>query len=79
MKPLRFTQKSRKHRIGRASVYYVLINSLPTVEVSAITGDELIQWVGEDERGRELHIIVIEKPDCFLVIHVQPTSYKRRS
>lgn len=77
MKPIRFTRGSRKHRIGKASTYHVLVTAEPTVEIAPDTGDELIHWIGPDERDRELHIIAIEKPNCFLVIHVQPTSYER--
>jgi hypothetical protein len=30
-----------------------------------------------DERGLELEILAVEKPDCLLVIHVMPTQYRR--
>jgi hypothetical protein len=33
--------------------------------------------VADDERGRELEIVAIEKPDCYLVIHVMPTHYRK--
>jgi hypothetical protein len=36
-----------------------------------------LSWVAEDERGRELEIVAIEKPDCYLVIHVMPTHYRK--
>jgi len=35
-------------------------------------------WVGFDERGRELEVIAVECPDYLLVIHVMPTSLRRR-
>jgi hypothetical protein len=41
------------------------------------TGDLTLSWVGRDERGRELEIVALEKPDCFLVIHVMPTHYRK--
>ncbi|MCL4414630.1 MAG: hypothetical protein ACYCUF_08980 [Acidimicrobiales bacterium] len=34
-------------------------------------------WTGEDERGRGLEIVAIERPDCWLVIHVMPTRYRK--
>jgi len=36
-------------------------------------------WVGEDERGRELEIVAIEKADYILVIHVMPTHDRRNA
>ena len=36
-----------------------------------------LSWVAVDERGRELEIVAIEKPDCYLVIHVMPTHYRK--
>jgi hypothetical protein len=34
-------------------------------------------WIGDDERGRELEVVAIERPDCWLVIHVMPTRYQK--
>lgn len=42
------------------------------------TGDTTLSWLGEDERGRELEVVPVERPDCFLVIHVMPNHYRRR-
>lgn len=39
----------------------------------------VLSWIGMDERGRELEIVAIERPDCYLVIHFMPTHYRRRS
>jgi len=41
------------------------------------TGDTALSWIGLDERGRELEIVAVERPDCFLVIHVMPTHYRK--
>lgn len=41
------------------------------------TGDTTLSWIGADERGRELEIIALDRPDCFLVIHVMPTHYRK--
>jgi hypothetical protein len=35
-------------------------------------------WVGRDERGRELEIVAVERPDCWLVLHVMPTHYREK-
>lgn len=34
-------------------------------------------WIGVDDRDRELEIVAIDRPDCWLVIHVMPTRYRR--
>jgi hypothetical protein len=41
------------------------------------TGAEILTWIGGDERGRELEIVALDRPDCLLVIHVMPTQYRR--
>ncbi|MHB1930206.1 MAG: hypothetical protein ACYCUG_12440 [Acidimicrobiales bacterium] len=51
--------------------------SPPTIETDEVTEAVIVRWVGDDERGRELEIIAIERPDCRLVIHVMPTHYRR--
>jgi hypothetical protein len=43
-----------------------------TITTDPDTGATVLSWVAEDERGRELEIVAIEKPDCYLVIHVMP-------
>ncbi|HUZ08678.1 MAG TPA: hypothetical protein VMU76_00710 [Acidimicrobiales bacterium] len=78
-KPIRFTRGSRKHRIGRASAWHVIDTVTPDVDVDHVTGAVITRWVGDDERGRELEIIAIERPACQLVIHVMPTQYRRNS
>jgi hypothetical protein len=78
MKPLEFTRGSRKHRIGRASARYVIATAEPVESTDVATGTLRRTWVGTDERGRELEVVAIERPDCWLVIHVMPT-YQRRN
>ncbi len=39
--------------------------------------DEQLVWIGNDDRGVELEIVAVEKPDCLLVIHVMPTHYRK--
>lgn len=37
----------------------------------------MLTWIGEDERGRELEVVAIDRPDCLLVIHVMPTALRK--
>jgi len=76
-KPFRFTRVSRKHRIGRAHARYVIETYEPSATETPESGDMELLWVGEDERGRELEIVAIDKADYILVIHVMPTHYRR--
>jgi hypothetical protein len=39
---------------------------------------EQFLWKGADDRGLELEVIGVMKPDCLLVIHVMPTQFRRR-
>jgi hypothetical protein len=77
VKPIRFTRSSRKHRIGRTSAYHVITVTPANITTDPATGDLTLSWVGPDERGRELEIVALEKPACFLVIHVMPTHYRK--
>jgi hypothetical protein len=77
VKQIRFTRGSRKHRIGRKSAYFVIAMTAATIFNDSDTGETTLSWVADDERGRELEIVAIEKPDCFLVIHVMPTHYRK--
>lgn len=74
---MRFTRGSRKHRIGRGSARHVIDSFPPSVEVDDVTDAVLLRWVASDERGRELEVIAIDRPDCWLVIHVMPMHYRR--
>ena len=79
VKPIRFTKAARKHKIGRAKVYEVIADGAAE-EVVATSGVPGLAFTGivKGNRGGlfELTVIVIEVPDCFLVIHVQP-NYRR--
>lgn len=77
MKPIRFTRGSRKHRIGRKSACHVIAMTAANITTDPETGDTALSWIGLDERGRELEIVAVERPDCFLVIHVMPTHYRK--
>ena len=47
------------------------------VDTDPVTGDTTLTWIGSDERGRELEIVALDRPDCYLVIHVMPTQLRR--
>lgn len=72
MKKIRFTRSARRHRIGKAHALHVMNTAEPINDPNGIT------WVGEDDRGVELEIVLVETPDIFLVIHVMPTALRRR-
>jgi hypothetical protein len=77
-KPFRFTRGRRKHRIGRAHARFVIETYEPTIGRISESGDVELLWIGQDERGRELEIVAIEKPDYVLVVHVMPSHYRRK-
>jgi hypothetical protein len=41
--------------------------------------DEQYVWIGADDRGLELEVVAVTKPDCLLVIHAMPTRLRRNS
>lgn len=57
---------------------YLIENSSP--ESIQETSDEFQQlvWVGLDDRGVELEIVALVLPEYILVIHVMPTSFRKR-
>lgn len=71
MQAVRFTQSTRKHRIGRAHVLHVMDTCEPTDTVSR-QGEPALRWEGADDRGVTLEIIAVVMPDYLLVIHVMP-------
>jgi hypothetical protein len=75
-KPYRFTRGSRRHRIGRASARHVIEHVEPVSSPSDLTNETVYTWIGRDERGRELEIVGIERPDCVLIVHVMPSHYR---
>lgn len=76
--PTRFTRTARKHRIGKAHALHVMRTTMPALLPATEAGrsDQLV-YVGTDDRGAELEIVALIKPDCILVIHVMPTHYRR--
>ncbi len=77
MQPVRFTRSARKHRIGKRHALYVMEHGEPEVVPRGRYPDDQLIWVGRDDRGLELEIVAVEKPDALLVIHVMPTGLRR--
>ena len=75
---VRFTQSSRKHRIGRARALYVLEHYLPIPVLDGKRSDQSFRWIGKDDRGIEIEIIAVATPQYLLVIHVMPYRYRRK-
>jgi hypothetical protein len=75
---VRFTQSTRKHRIGRAHALHVMNACEPIVTPATEEHRERRTWIGADDRGVELEIVALVEPDYLLVIHVMPTQYRRR-
>ena len=79
---IRFTQAARRHRIGRASARHVMASATPT-KTTTDQGNDAWQFIGPDERGRELEVIAVDvdPPEdgesYLLVIHAMPTSLRR--
>jgi hypothetical protein len=48
----------------------VIRNNDPTIENGEYS------WRGLDDRGVELDVFAVTKPDCLLVIHVFPTALR---
>jgi len=75
---LRFTRRSRRHKIGGKHVRYVLATATPEiVPEGGDDGDDAIRWIGPDDRGVELEVIGIVLPEEYLIIHVMPTVLRK--
>lgn len=70
VKPIRFTRSARRHRIGKAHALAVMNTAEPVLD------EQGIGWIGADDRGIELEVYLVERPDVFLVIHVMPTALR---
>ncbi len=73
---VRWSQSSRRHRIGRAHARYVMTTVQPAESITT-TGSPALLWIGTDDRGVELEIVAAVLPDLYLVIHVMPTVLRR--
>jgi hypothetical protein len=78
MKQVRFTTASRKHRVGRDHVRHVMETVAPAAVITS-GGNSGWLYIGMDDRGVELEVIVVElEGDVLLVIHAMPRAYRRR-
>lgn len=50
----------------------------PTIVTDPQTNQPTLTWIADDTRQRELEIVAVETPDCFLVIHVMPTALRNK-
>lgn len=78
VKPIRFSRSARRHKIGRAHAYHVISSSEPVIVTDPKTNQPTLTWIACDSRKRELEIVAIETPDCFLVIHVMPSNLRQK-
>jgi hypothetical protein len=78
VKPIRFSRSARRQKIGKAHAYHVMSSSEPTIVTEPQTNQSTLSWIANDSRKRELEIVAVETPDCFLVIHVMPTSLRKK-
>jgi hypothetical protein len=77
-KPVLWFTSARRHRIGKASAFFVMTNVVAVETEASECLDRRLSWVGPDERGRELEIVALDLPDSIIVIHVFPTSLRRQ-
>jgi hypothetical protein len=77
-KEVHFARSARKHRIGKAHVLFVLESCEPMTVLTSDGEDQKLLWIGYDDRGLELEVIALELSECILVIHVMPSSFRRR-
>jgi hypothetical protein len=78
LKPLKFAQSSRKHKIGQERITYV-INTYEGSYLLRRFFDQNILWVGLDFKGLELEVIAVELDDHYFVIHAMPKIFRRRN
>ena len=78
LKPLKFAQSSRKHKIGQERITHV-INTYEGNYLPRRYFDQKIIWVGHDFKGLELEVIAVELDDHYFVIHAMPKIFRRRN
>lgn len=75
MRPVRFTQSSRRHRLGRARILEAMEPVMPLPHGPA--DERRYVWWGRDGRGLDIEVIAVDHPDYLLVIHAMPLSMRR--
>ena len=76
MNPIRFSRSARRHRIGKRRARYVMEHSEPQLVPKGKYPDDQYVWIARDDRGLELEVVAVVKPDVLLVIHVMPTNLR---
>ncbi len=56
---------------------FVIDSVVPQRVAATATADARLVWIGEDDRGIELEIVVLDLDDAVVVIHVMPTAMRR--
>ena len=73
----KFARSARRHGISRGRAEQAMGNAHLNLTVHS-TLDPKIVWIGVDKRGLELEVVAVVLPGRLLVIHVMPTSFRRR-
>jgi hypothetical protein len=76
IRPVRFTQSSRRHRLGRARIVEAMESAHPLPH--GPEDERRYVWWGRDGRGLDIEVIAVDHPDYLLVIHDMPLSLRRR-
>jgi hypothetical protein len=75
---LRFTTNANKRHIPHDAVWRVVVRNRPR-PVTTDAGHEGLWYEGDDGEGLELEVITVPlSGGDELVIHVMPTSYRRK-
>ncbi len=74
---IKFTQASRKHRIGKARVLFVMENYSPSLLEGNLDYTERYVWIGKDDRGLELEVVALILEEYLLITHVMPTDLRK--
>lgn len=54
------------------------MSAVTPTESKTASGNRALLWVGTDDRGVALEIVAAVLPDLYLVVHVMPTTLRRR-
>ncbi len=79
---VRYTQSSRRHRIGRAHTRHVIESNRRTFATDS-NGESVVWWVGPDDRYLVLEVMGRYAVDAntgeqtLLVMHVMPVEFRR--
>jgi len=74
---IKFTQASRKHRIGKTRVLFVMENYSPSLLEGNLDYIERYVWIGKDDRGLELEVVALILEEYLLITHVMPTDLRK--